>query len=48
MLPGILSQLGPDNIATVKRLAAAGGFGAPSGAGGAGDADVPAVDTFDQ
>ncbi len=46
MLPGIINQLGPDNLANLKRLAQQ--FQGQGGAGGAGgDDDVPEVDTFD-
>jgi hypothetical protein len=41
LLPGILSQLGPENLANLKK----GGAGGGGGAGG--DDDVPEVDTFD-
>lgn len=42
MLPGILNQLGPENIANLKRLAQQ-----YQASGGAMDDDVPEVDTFD-
>jgi hypothetical protein len=40
LLPGILSQLGPENLANLKK-------GAGGGGGAGGDDDVPEVDTFD-
>jgi nascent polypeptide-associated complex subunit beta len=42
MLPGILNQLGPENLANLKRMAQQHYKG-----GGAMDDDVPEVDTFD-
>ena len=42
MLPGIINQLGPDSLQTLKRIAAQ----FQGGAGGAGgDDDVPEVET---
>ena len=44
MLPGIISQLGPDSLANLKRMHSQ----FQGGAGSAGlDDDVPEVDTFD-
>jgi len=45
MLPGIINQLGPDNLANLKRIAAQYQGGAGGGAGG--DDDVPEVETFE-
>merc|ERR1711957_311428 len=43
LLPGIINQLGPDNLMNLKRIAE--GFAASGGAGGAGgdDDDVPDI-----
>lgn len=45
MMPGILNQLGPENMASLKRMTQQ--FQQAAGAGAGGDDDVPEVDTFD-
>lgn len=53
LLPGIINQLGPDNLANLKKLAEtyqSGGVPPPSGVGGDDDdEDVPdLVDNFEE
>jgi len=50
LLPGIINQLGPDNLANLKKLAETYQSGAaPPAAGGEDDEDVPdLVDNFEE
>jgi nascent polypeptide-associated complex subunit beta len=53
LFPGILNQMGPENVNALRQLmgamAAQGGFGAPSGAPAAEDDEIPdLVENFEE
>mmetsp|Transcript_30386 Transcript_30386/g.80752 ORF Transcript_30386/g.80752 Transcript_30386/m.80752 type:complete len:153 (-) Transcript_30386:746-1204(-) len=49
LLPGIINQLGPDNLDNLKKIAEQYSSGKAEGGAGAGDDDVPElVDDFEQ